>query len=98
MRNLDEIYELNPAAYTEAVEQALHDATLAAAATIAAADEPGETLGEQLGALQKPINDFFDGVMVNAEDEDVRQARLALVQRVAGLPDGVADLSKLQGF
>ena len=98
VRNLDEIYELNPAAYTESVERALHDAALAAAETVAAADEPGETLGAQLNTLQKPINDFFDGVMVNAEDEDVRRARLALVQRVAGLPDGVADLSKLQGF
>jgi hypothetical protein len=28
----------------------------------------------------------------------VRQARLALVQRIASLPDGIADLSQLQGF
>jgi len=33
-----------------------------------------------------------------AEDPAVRQARLALVQRVAGLASGVADLSQLQGF
>jgi len=28
----------------------------------------------------------------------VRKARLALVQRVAALPEGIADLSQLQGF
>jgi len=98
VRNLDEIYKLNPDVYTEDVEQALHDAAATAVATLEASDEPGDVLGEQLVALQQPINDFFDGVMVNAEDEDVKQARLALVQRIAALPDGVADLSKLQGF
>ncbi len=98
VRNLDEVYNLNPAVYTEAVEHALHDATLAAAAALEASAEPGEVLGEQLIALQQPINDFFDGVMVNAEEENVRQARLALVQRVAALSEDVADLSKLQGF
>jgi len=51
-----------------------------------------------LQALRVPINAYFDKVLVNAEDETVRQARLALVQRVAALPADVADLSKLQGF
>lgn len=37
-------------------------------------------------------------VLVNAEDETLRRARLALVQRIAQLPAHVADLSKLQGF
>ena len=98
VRSLDEIYELNPGVYSEDVERALHDAALAAVTALEASAEPGSVLGEQLVALQQPINDFFDNVMVNAEDETVKQARLALVQRIAGLPDGVADLSKLQGF
>jgi glycyl-tRNA synthetase beta subunit len=37
-------------------------------------------------------------VLVNAEEETLRNARLALVQHIAALPAGVADLSKLQGF
>ena len=37
-------------------------------------------------------------VLVNADEDDVRQARIALVQRIAQLPGDVADLSKLQGF
>jgi glycyl-tRNA synthetase len=33
-----------------------------------------------------------------AEDRTVRENRLALLQAIAGLADGVADLSKLEGF
>ena len=55
-------------------------------------------LGAVLRDLQAPINRFFTDVLVMAEDPAVRQARLALVQRIAALPDGIADLSQLQGF
>jgi glycyl-tRNA synthetase beta subunit len=44
------------------------------------------------------INRFFDEVLVMAEDDDVRENRLALCQRVASLSDGVVDLSCLEGF
>ncbi len=44
------------------------------------------------------ITAFFDKVMVMAEDEKVRQNRLALVGRIAGMSKGFADLSKLEGF
>ena len=44
------------------------------------------------------INAFFDKVMVMAEDEKVKQNRLALVAQVANLSHGIADLSKLEGF
>jgi glycyl-tRNA synthetase len=44
------------------------------------------------------INEFFDNVLVMAEEADVRKNRLALVGQIAGLADGIADLSKLEGF
>ncbi len=44
------------------------------------------------------INLFFDKVLVMAEDEKVRQNRLALVGKIAALSKGIADLSKLEGF
>jgi glycyl-tRNA synthetase len=44
------------------------------------------------------INAFFDKVLVMAEDEKVRRNRLALVGQIARLSDGIADLSKLEGF
>ncbi|MEM7537308.1 MAG: glycine--tRNA ligase subunit beta, partial [Chloroflexota bacterium] len=97
-RNLESTLDLNPSAYTEAVEQVLHDAYIAAQAVIDGTDEPAAVLSAQLDALAGPINNFFDNVMVNAEDEAVRAARLALVQKIAALPAEVADLSKLQGF
>ena len=33
-----------------------------------------------------------------AEDENVKQNRLALVGQIARLSNGIADLSKLEGF
>ena len=44
------------------------------------------------------INAFFDKVLVMAEEEQVRQNRLALVGQIANLSTGIADLSKLEGF
>lgn len=44
------------------------------------------------------INNFFDQVMVMAEDEKLRKNRLGLLQRIAALADGVADMAKLEGF
>ena len=37
-------------------------------------------------------------VLVMAEDEQVKQNRLALVGQIANLSKGIADLSKLEGF
>jgi len=44
------------------------------------------------------INTFFDKVLVMDENESMRQNRLALVGQIANLSDGIADLSKLEGF
>lgn len=49
-------------------------------------------------ALIPSINAFFDRVLVMAEDRDIMQNRLGLLQRIAALSNGVADLSKLEGF
>ncbi|MBI9042991.1 MAG: glycine--tRNA ligase subunit beta [Anaerolineaceae bacterium] len=44
------------------------------------------------------INQFFDSILVMAENEDVKHNRLGLLQRVSALSRGVADLSHLEGF
>ena len=44
------------------------------------------------------INAFFDKVLVMAEDEKIKQNRLALVGQIASLSKGIADLSKLESF
>jgi glycyl-tRNA synthetase beta subunit len=44
------------------------------------------------------ITRFFDEVLVMDEDSAVRLNRLGLLQRIVALADGVADLSRLEGF
>jgi glycyl-tRNA synthetase len=44
------------------------------------------------------VNAFFDKVLVMAEDKKLQENRLGLLQRIAALSHGVADLSKLEGF
>ena len=44
------------------------------------------------------VNAFFDKVLVMAEDKKLQENRLGLLQRIAALSQGVADLSKLEGF
>ncbi|MBX3014418.1 MAG: glycine--tRNA ligase subunit beta [Caldilineaceae bacterium] len=97
-RSLEATLALNAAAYTEQVEHDLHQAYLQADQALAVHPEPATILGEQLRLLQAPIQAYFARVLVNAPEEPLRQARLALVQQIANLPSAVADLSKLQGF
>ena len=54
--------------------------------------------GQNMKALVtlKPfIDDFFDKVMVMAEDKSIRMNRAALLQQLGGLMNQVADISKL---
>jgi glycyl-tRNA synthetase len=44
------------------------------------------------------VNAFFDKVLVMAQDKKLQENRLGLLQRIAALSQGVADLSKLEGF
>lgn len=97
VRNLDESYELNPDAYVEPATRHLHNVYMALRDSLAESPDIS-TLLLVLGALKRPVNAFFDSVLVMAEDPVLRAARLALVQHIAALPDGIADLAVLQGF
>lgn len=46
----------------------------------------------------QPLEDFFEHVFVMVDDEKLRKNRLALLQKIADLPRGIADLSVLPGF
>ena len=48
-----------------------------------------------LAALRAPVDAFFDGVMVNAEDPALRANRLGLLAKLHLAMNQVADLSKL---
>ncbi|HEY5730456.1 MAG TPA: glycine--tRNA ligase subunit beta [Anaerolineales bacterium] len=54
-----------------------------------------------LGAVQKlipSITTFFEKIMVMAEEKELRENRIGLMQSIASLSSGVADLSRLEGF
>jgi glycyl-tRNA synthetase beta chain len=52
---------------------------------------------QELAALRKAVDDFFDSVMVMADDPALRANRLALLKRMRGLFMRAADLSRLPG-
>jgi glycyl-tRNA synthetase beta chain len=50
---------------------------------------------QALAGLRGPVDAFFDGVMVNAEDIAVRGNRLALLRTIGGQFNAVGDISLL---
>ncbi|MCX7707029.1 MAG: glycine--tRNA ligase subunit beta, partial [Anaerolineae bacterium] len=98
VKGLSEVYPLRPELYLEPAAHGLYEAWQVLEARQQGAGKTVAALAEALRSLRDPINRFFTDVLVMAEDPVVRQARLALVQRIAALPDGIADLSQLQGF
>jgi glycyl-tRNA synthetase beta chain len=48
-----------------------------------------------LAELRVPVDEFFDGVMVNADDEAIRSNRLAILKKLSDLFGAVADISRL---
>ncbi len=50
---------------------------------------------QTLAALRAPVDAFFDGVMVNAEEMDLRLNRQGLLKSLHEAMNRVADLSKL---
>jgi glycyl-tRNA synthetase beta chain len=50
---------------------------------------------QDIATLRGPVDAFFDGVMVLAEDQNVRRNRMALLEHIATLFGKFADFSKL---
>ncbi|MBT9585892.1 glycine--tRNA ligase subunit beta [bacterium] len=87
------VQPLRPDLYREPAVQALHRAIEGLQS-----GQDAAVLVQHLGHLQPIIDKFFLDVMVNDSDEVIRSARQALMQRVAGLAQGIADLSRLEGY
>ena len=89
-----------PLSYTpEPAEKDLIDALDAAKSKAAAAleAEDFEAAMEALAILRAPIDRFFEDVIVNADDPDVRAARLDLLARFRDAVHRVADFSRIEG-
>ncbi len=78
-----------------ALASALDAAAPEAARLLAAEDFAGAMAA--LATLRAPLDAFFDKIMVNAPDLDLRRNRLALLARLRAAMDSVADLSKIDG-
>ncbi|HZY20642.1 MAG TPA: glycine--tRNA ligase subunit beta [Ramlibacter sp.] len=81
----------------EPAEQALYQATRDVAPRARSQFEAGDYTGslQTLAALRGPVDAFFDDVMVNAEQLDLRLNRLGLLASLHGAMNRVADLSRL---
>lgn len=51
---------------------------------------------DKLANIKVAVNQFFDSTMINADDENIRQNRLALIYQLRQLFIGIADISLLQ--
>jgi glycyl-tRNA synthetase beta chain len=89
--------EINPSLFTETVEKNLCQSFLKAKKMIDRHLEKREYESAllEMTQMKKPIDEFFDGVMVMVEDEAIRNNRLALLDEIGKLFLRIADFSKL---
>ncbi|MEO0423763.1 MAG: glycine--tRNA ligase subunit beta [Pseudomonadota bacterium] len=89
---------VDPARLSEAAEKTLYEALMSCRDDVLddfAHGRYAEAM-TRLAALREPVDGFFDGVMVMAEDADVRRNRLALLSELRAMFTQVADISLLQ--
>lgn len=80
-------------------EKALNTAIDLASTNAAKAvdEEDFESAMSALATLRAPVDNFFEDVLVNDEDENIRANRLALLVRIRAATQTVADFSKISG-
>ncbi|MBI5959065.1 MAG: glycine--tRNA ligase subunit beta [Chloroflexi bacterium] len=91
------LYAVNPAIFETDAERDLYAACQKAASQL----DTQSNVHDFLSAFEPVvpvIQNFFEAVLVNAENPAVRENRLGLLQAVAGLARGRADLSRVSGF
>jgi len=92
-----QLLPLNPALLTEPAAARLYKAYLEAEKQMEGVQDV-DGLFAVLAPLAEPIATFFYDIFVMVEDKTIREARLALLQRIAALPKGIVDLTKVQGY
>ncbi|MEM0909099.1 MAG: DALR anticodon-binding domain-containing protein, partial [Pseudomonadota bacterium] len=88
---------IDTSALTAPEEVALHAAIVEARTGVAdrvAAEDYAGAMGAIAG-LRVPVDAFFDGVMVNVDDDAIRANRLRLLSELRGLTTEVADFSQI---
>ena len=96
-RDLEKTYQVSEKNLIEDAEKALYKG-------VEKAESEDLKQGDMEGFFQvftpliSPITDFFDNVLVMDEDQQVRENRLGLLQRITRLSEGTLDMSRLEGF
>jgi glycyl-tRNA synthetase len=101
-REAKQSFAVDPGRFAEPAEGALWQALQPLELQVNALRTHGELGADRFLAAFVPIipavSRFFEEVLVMADDPSLRENRLGLLQRIARLPQGVIDLSKLEGF
>ena len=64
---------------------------------LALAKEDYSAAMKAMAKMRGAVDDFFDNVMVNDDDHDIRMNRLALLNRIRNVTGSIADFSKISG-
>jgi glycyl-tRNA synthetase beta chain len=83
--------------FAEPAESALFDAFLTVKGNVNVHLAEGDLTAalRAIASLRNPIDRYFEDVMVMAEDDKLRNNRLALLQQIASLFNQIADFSKI---
>lgn len=99
-RDFTERFTLDPGRFVHPIERELYDAWREARERV----RPDSSVDDFFAAFL-PLVDVIDrffaretGVLVMAEDRALRENRLALLQHIVALADGIVDLSRMEGF
>jgi len=90
-------YSIDTSLFVESQESALYEAYDKASEGLGDAENVDAML-TAFAPMVPAIQDFFDNVLVNADDAKVRETRLALLQAISQMATGRADFSQLAGF
>jgi glycyl-tRNA synthetase len=96
-RDQKKTFKVNPKNFAEKPEEALFKALEKAESASRREGNVDDFLNAFIPMIPT-VNEFFDKVLVMAEDKVLRENRLGLLQRISSLASGAADLSKLEGF
>jgi glycyl-tRNA synthetase beta chain len=93
--DIDHIGPVNEKLFQHSSEGLLHQACLDTAGKVLSAMEQGryEQALMEIAAVRQPVDNFFNDVLVMAEDPGLRDNRLSLLLQIARIFSGFADFS-----
>jgi len=87
--------EVDTALFEHGSENRLFEAWKAVAATVASLKGDYDSALKEIATLRPHVDSLFDDVMVFADDEAIKNNRIALLAKVSGLFRNIADFSTL---